>query len=92
MGISAYWISAESTMRAFETNVFGALNLTRVVLAHMRPNRHGTIFFMGSIAGWFGAAGGGGYSATKFALEGWYPLFNISRTPLSRGSMVLSHR
>lgn len=36
----------------------------------MRSQDSGTIFFMGSISGWHGVAGGGPYSASKFALEG----------------------
>lgn len=46
------------------------MTLTRLVLGHMRPRRQGAIFFMGSIAGWHGAAASGPYAASKFALEG----------------------
>jgi NAD(P)-dependent dehydrogenase (short-subunit alcohol dehydrogenase family) len=60
----------EDVLKQFETNVFGAMNLTRAILPHMRQRRTGTIFFMGSIAGWHGVAGGGAYSASKYALEG----------------------
>ncbi|KPM43012.1 hypothetical protein AK830_g3538 [Neonectria ditissima] len=69
---SGVWeeLSSEDIKRQFETNFFGALNLTSVVLPTMRRRRTGTVLFMGSIAGWHGVAAGGAYSATKFALEG----------------------
>ncbi|KAJ5378269.1 uncharacterized protein N7496_005678 [Penicillium cataractarum] len=70
--MSSVWeeIQMESLQHQFETNVFGPMRLTQVVLKHMRPRRSGSILFMSSIAGWLGVAGGGPYSASKFALEG----------------------
>lgn len=62
--------SSEEIKEEFNTNFFGALNLTRSVLPYMRRGRSGTILFMGSIAGWHSVAAGGAYSATKCALEG----------------------
>lgn len=50
--------------------MFGPLKVARSALPHMRSRGRGTIFFMGSIAGWHGVAGGGAYSASKYALEG----------------------
>lgn len=44
--------------------------MTRAVLPHLREKETGTIIFMSSIAGWRGAAAGGPYSSSKFALEG----------------------
>ncbi|ORY69022.1 uncharacterized protein BCR38DRAFT_142746 [Pseudomassariella vexata] len=70
--LSGVWeeLRPEDTKWQFETNFFGALNLTRVVLPHMRSKGAGVILFMGSISGWHGVAAGGAYSASKFALEG----------------------
>ncbi|KAJ9414819.1 hypothetical protein QL093DRAFT_2022678 [Fusarium oxysporum] len=61
---------ATNSHMQFNSNLFGAINLTRSVLPHLRRRRSGTILFMGSISGWHSVAAGGAYSATKFALEG----------------------
>ncbi|KAH6682827.1 hypothetical protein B0J14DRAFT_132787 [Halenospora varia] len=70
--LSGVWeeVRPEETLRQFETNVFGALKLTRCLLPHMRSRRSGIIFFMSSISGWHGVGAGGPYSSSKFALEG----------------------
>ncbi|KAK7459579.1 hypothetical protein VKT23_009561 [Stygiomarasmius scandens] len=44
--------SAEETLQQFNTNVFGALNVTRAFLPHMRERKYGTIVWAGSIVGW----------------------------------------
>ena len=62
--------SHEETLQQFNTNVFGAINVTRAVLPQMRARKSGTILFMSSIAAWLGTGGGGPYSSSKFALEG----------------------
>ncbi|KAH8587093.1 hypothetical protein B0O99DRAFT_698902 [Bisporella sp. PMI_857] len=62
--------SHEETLKQFETNVFGALKLTRCLLPYMRAQQSGIIFFMSSISGWHGVGAGGPYSSSKFALEG----------------------
>ncbi|KAM0199333.1 hypothetical protein ACHAQD_009550 [Fusarium lateritium] len=70
--LSGPWeqLSSDEIKQEFNTNLFGAINLTRSVLPHMRRRRSGVILFMGSISGWHSVAAGGAYSATKFALEG----------------------
>lgn len=53
-----------------ETMFFGAVALTQAVLPHMRERGSGTIVQMSSQGGHMSFAGGGAYSAAKFALEG----------------------
>ncbi len=62
-------VSDEAIRRQFETNVFGALDLTRVVLPHMRRQRSGHILNLSSVGGFVSFPGSGIYCATKFALE-----------------------
>lgn len=58
-----------SVRRQFETNVFGLLRLTQLVLPGMRARRRGRIVNIGSMGGRFTLPGGGIYHATKYALE-----------------------
>jgi NAD(P)-dependent dehydrogenase (short-subunit alcohol dehydrogenase family) len=53
----------------FETNVFGLLRLTQLVLPGMRRARTGRIVNIGSMGGRLVFPGGGVYHATKYALE-----------------------
>ena len=55
--------------RQFETNVFGPLRLTQLVLPGMRARRQGRIVNIGSMGGRLTFPGGGVYHATKHALE-----------------------
>lgn len=54
----------------FDVNVFGLLNVTRAILAHMRAAKSGHIFNLSSVFGLIAGAGWGIYCATKFAVEG----------------------
>jgi NAD(P)-dependent dehydrogenase (short-subunit alcohol dehydrogenase family) len=55
----------------FETNVFGAMELTRLVLPIMRKQGHGRIIQNSSILGVVTLPYYGAYNASKFALEGF---------------------
>jgi NAD(P)-dependent dehydrogenase (short-subunit alcohol dehydrogenase family) len=55
--------------RQFETNVFGLVRLTQLVLPRMREQRWGKIVNVGSMGGRLVFPGGGHYHATKHALE-----------------------
>ena len=54
-----------------ETNLYSAYHLTRGLLPLMRPQRHGYIFNMCSIASFMAYPNGGSYSISKFALLGF---------------------
>jgi NAD(P)-dependent dehydrogenase (short-subunit alcohol dehydrogenase family) len=62
--------SDEEIRRQFDTNVFGALDLTRAVLPHLRQQRSGHIINFSSVGGFVSFPGSGIYCSTKFALEG----------------------
>jgi len=68
-------VDHETWVGQFETNVFGAINVTRAFLPHFRERKSGTVVWIGSVAGWKGAAAGGPYCSSKFALEGLFTLF-----------------
>jgi NAD(P)-dependent dehydrogenase (short-subunit alcohol dehydrogenase family) len=59
----------EEARRQFDVNVFGLMGLTRLILPHMRNQRHGRIINVSSIGGRMTTPMGGWYHATKFALE-----------------------
>jgi NAD(P)-dependent dehydrogenase (short-subunit alcohol dehydrogenase family) len=56
---------------AFDTNLFGAMAVTRAVLPIMRAQRGGHIVQMSSVVGVTSGPGGTGYVAPKAALEAW---------------------
>jgi NAD(P)-dependent dehydrogenase (short-subunit alcohol dehydrogenase family) len=55
--------------RQFETNLFGPIQLTQLVLPGMRRQRWGRIVNLSSMGGRLTLPGGGVYHATKYALE-----------------------
>jgi len=63
--------SAAEIREQFETNVFGAMEVTRAVLPSMRAARSGKVITVSSFGGRMGTPGLGPYCATKFALEGF---------------------
>jgi NADP-dependent 3-hydroxy acid dehydrogenase YdfG len=62
-------VSLEAARRQFDTNVFGVVRLTQLVLPGMRAQRWGKIVNVGSMGGKLTFPGGGYYHATKHALE-----------------------
>jgi NADP-dependent 3-hydroxy acid dehydrogenase YdfG len=62
-------VALEAVRRQFETNVFGLVRLTQLVLPKMRAQRWGKIVNVGSMGGRLTFPGGGHYHATKYALE-----------------------
>ncbi|HTC71465.1 MAG TPA: SDR family NAD(P)-dependent oxidoreductase [Solirubrobacteraceae bacterium] len=62
-------VPMEAVRRQYETNVFGLVRLTQLVLAKMRAQRWGKIVNVGSMGGRLTFPGAGHYHATKHALE-----------------------
>jgi NAD(P)-dependent dehydrogenase (short-subunit alcohol dehydrogenase family) len=62
-------VPMDAVRRQFETNVFGVVALTQMVLPAMRAQRYGKIVNVGSMGGRLTFPGGGFYHATKHALE-----------------------
>ena len=62
-------VPIEAMRRQFETNVFGLVRLTQLVLPKMRAQRWGKIVNVGSMGGRLSFPGAGSYHASKYALE-----------------------
>lgn len=72
-----------------ETNVFGTMRLTRVVLPIMRKQRSGHVMVFSSMMGLMSIPGGAVYSASKFALEGWAEGLSTELKPFGIRSMIV---
>jgi NAD(P)-dependent dehydrogenase (short-subunit alcohol dehydrogenase family) len=62
-------VPMDEVRRQFETNVFGLLRLTQLVLPGMRRQRWGRVVNLSSMGGRMTLPGGGIYHATKYAIE-----------------------
>ncbi len=62
--------SIETLHKLMDVNFWGAVNCTKFALPYIIQNK-GTIVGVSSIAGFRGLPGRSGYSASKFALNGW---------------------
>lgn len=75
-GISQRSYAHETALKVYEqlmaVNYFGNIALSLAVLPHMRARRQGQIVTVSSVAGKFGTPLRSGYSASKFALSGFY--------------------
>jgi NADP-dependent 3-hydroxy acid dehydrogenase YdfG len=70
LGRVPFWESTEEDERAvLETNVNGAIRMTRLCLRHVRDGGH--ILFMGSVAGRQAYENAASYVAAKFGLRGF---------------------
>ncbi|MEE3852864.1 oxidoreductase [Gordonia sp. LSe1-13] len=62
-------VSLDDIRRQFETNVFGLVRMSQLVLPGMRKAGRGRIVNIGSMGGKLTFPGGGIYHATKYAVE-----------------------
>jgi NAD(P)-dependent dehydrogenase (short-subunit alcohol dehydrogenase family) len=62
-------VALDDVRRQFETNVFGLLRMSQLVLPGMRRQGHGRIVNVSSMGGKLTFPGGGAYHATKHAVE-----------------------
>lgn len=79
---------SRATLRAqFETNVFGMLELTNLIIPVMRRQGGGRILFNSSLLGYVALPYRGAYNASKFAIEG---LVNTLRLELRDSAIGVS--
>ncbi|GAA0410640.1 oxidoreductase [Microbispora corallina] len=72
-----------------DVNVFGAAELIRLVLPHMRARRSGTIINVTSMGGKIYTPLGGWYHGTKFALEGLSDCLRLEVKPFGIDVVVI---
>ncbi|AMR32820.1 short-chain dehydrogenase/reductase [Mucilaginibacter sp. PAMC 26640] len=70
IGGSIEELTDRETRDSFEVNVFGTLNVIRMVMPYLRQQQSGHIINISSIAGITGNAGWAVYAATKFSVIG----------------------
>lgn len=75
--------------RQFETNVFGLVRLTQLVLPAMRERRAGRIVNVSSMGGRFTFPGGGAYHATKHAVEAFSDALRFEVKPFGIETSII---
>ncbi|OTW71666.1 short-chain dehydrogenase [Bacillus sp. AFS094611] len=74
-------IPVEEYRKQFETNLFGAISITQLVLPYMRLQKSGKIINISSISGQVGFPGLSPYVSSKYALEGWSESLRLEVKP-----------
>ncbi len=82
-------VPLEEARRQFEVNVFGATELTRLLLPRMREQGSGTIVNVSSMGGKIYTPLGGWYHATKFALEALSDCLRLELEPFGIDVVVI---
>jgi NAD(P)-dependent dehydrogenase (short-subunit alcohol dehydrogenase family) len=82
-------LSPRQIEQQIATNLYGPMNVTRVVLPIMRKNRSGHIISISSIAGLLGTEYTSAYNASKFALEGWMESLHSEVVPFGIKTTVV---
>lgn len=76
-------MSEAQIRRQFDTNVFGVMNVTRIVLPHFRSRRAGTIITSSSMGGLVTFPLWSIYHSTKWAIEGFMESLQYELRPLN---------
>ena len=80
--VAALEVLDDATLRrVFDTNVFGAVAVTRAVLPQMRQQGSGRVIFMNAIGGVLTTAFLGAYCASKHALDCIAAIFDLELRP-----------
>jgi len=79
----------DEVRRQFETNVFGLLRLTQLVLPQMREAGAGRIVNLSSMGGRLTFPGGGAYHATKWAVEALSDVLRVEVAPFGIDVIVI---
>ncbi|KAL6413351.1 hypothetical protein AUP68_02860 [Ilyonectria robusta] len=74
--------SEKEVLDQFNTNVLGAIKVTRAAIPHLRAQRSGVIAHFGSLASWNGNPGTGFYNSTKWAISGFSESMSAELAPL----------
>ena len=70
-------LSRDMLRAQFETNVFGSIELTNAVIPVMRRQGYGRIVQNSSVLGFAALPFRGAYTASKYALEGFYDTLRL---------------
>jgi NAD(P)-dependent dehydrogenase (short-subunit alcohol dehydrogenase family) len=82
-------VTGEQLRAQFETNVFGALAVTRAVLPQLRRQGSGHLLQISSVAGQGALPGLGLYCASKWALEAFSQALAAEVAPLGIGVTII---
>jgi NAD(P)-dependent dehydrogenase (short-subunit alcohol dehydrogenase family) len=84
-------MSPDQFRAQIEVNLFGTLNVTRAVLAVMRPQRSGHIITISSTAGLASPADfTSAYAASKFGVEGWMEALRVEIAPFGIDTTIVN--
>jgi NAD(P)-dependent dehydrogenase (short-subunit alcohol dehydrogenase family) len=82
-------LTDDQLRRQFETNLFGALNVTRAALPQLRRQRSGHIVQLSSLSATVANPGEGAYVGSKAALEGFSESLAQELAPLGIGVTIV---
>lgn len=82
-------VSLDRWRREFETNVFGLVGLTQLVLPAMRARRQGLVVNISSMGGLLALPGGSAYHASKYAVEALSDVLRFEVAPFGVDVVVV---